>query len=124
MKRIILAATTSAEEFGKLYDNVASDMEGNWDLLREIDGVLDAYSEGTEDVTIMFDRANKEDKRKLMNLVKSVKKPDSEVISPDAMKKKFRVLRNKYDRDAASEYEYGYYEAMCDMADAYNIELE
>lgn len=122
MKRYIRASSASAQRFGDLHDS------GNYEKYRavydEIYEILEQYGTENDNVDIVFDRASKEDQRRLMQLAEKANGSDDPVASPEDIRRKYAALVNKYDRDRCTEYERGYFEALAECADAFGLDLE
>lgn len=120
MKRVITAASTRGEEFTRLHDT--ADYEAHRDTFDKIYSILDKYGTENDNVDVLFDRANIEDQDTLMKLAQSMHKTQSK-ISKEQVRTKYRKLQLGYERGTLSAQQDGYFEGMCDVADAFGIDL-
>lgn len=138
MKRIFAANSSDAEKFKKLYESVQySDNPKVFDSINKIlelyadeDEIYDLYDDDEYlDVGIIFDRAAKSYGQFLLQQAQKLTQSNTDKSSKNKnakeakIRRKFSELENKYDRDNCDEYELGYFEALCDFADAFGIQL-
>lgn len=121
MKRVVNAASAEAEKFADLHDS--GDFNGKSHIYDQIYSILDKYGTDNDLVHDLYDRASLEDQKRLMELAKQANQTQSDVPSKSELKEKFYKLQMKSERDATSAYEDGYFDAMCDIIDAFGIKL-
>lgn len=120
MKRI-LAASAEAERFGQLHDS--GDYESNEKIYDKIYSILDKYGDGNDPVHELYDRADEDDQQELMKLAEQIGKGNNEEVTKETVKQKYKDLYSKSEKGRTSSYEDGYLDALCDLADAYGIDL-
>lgn len=122
--RRIFAASRAATQFGDLYDSGSYHDYEN--LYHQMDTIMDKYGTTDDKVDVVFDRASPQDQEKLMDLAKKANRAldGNDEVTPEDMKSKYRQMALKYERDQLDAYQDGYFEAMCDMAEAFNIDLD
>lgn len=120
MKRIVKASQES-DKFGDLYDG--GDLHSNGSIYTQIDKILDKYGSQDELVTTVFERASADDQAKLMQLAQQLRAEARATMTRDQLDQKFQELQRRSERDATSQYEDGYFDAMCDMAEAFGLDL-
>lgn len=120
MKRVINAASQRAEEFGRLHDS--ADYHDHVQTFDKIYNILDKYGSENEGVHEVFDKASPEDQDTLMKLVKSMHKSEP-TITEEEIRAKYRKLQRGYERDTLDPYQDSYFQGMCDVADAFGIDL-
>ncbi|MCM1221790.1 MAG: hypothetical protein NC548_45700 [Lachnospiraceae bacterium] len=121
MKRVITAASSRGEEFTRLHDT--ANYETYRSTFDQIYSILDKYGKENDNVDVLFDRASIEDQDTLIELAQSMHKPAPKV-SKEQIRAKYRKLQLGYERGTLSAEQDGYFEGMCDVADAFDIDLQ
>lgn len=120
MKRVVNASSTAAKRFAELYDS--GDYDYDRGIYDKIHAILGEYGTEEDDIDILFDRADEGDQETLIKLSEKLIEGHNDLYkTSDDIKKKFTELQYKSERGVTSPYEDGYYDALCDMIDVYNI---
>lgn len=119
MKRCIKAASAEAEQFGDLYDS--GDYDAKRSIYEDIESILDKYGTENDLVTDIYDRADRTDKKRLMDLAKLINQKPSKESTKSKIRSRYNQLQVKSERGTLTSYEDGYFDALCDFMEAFDI---